>query len=311
MKHSSSPASWHDFINDLLCQFPIHVCCDDMRDGTHRHRQFGLEFNLTRRGQGGIEIDGKHFPVQPDTLVIIPGELSHQTTCDTPGRYVRSVLCVAPPPVRMKLNSAGDAINLEAINPYLPALASLIAQPRFGTPSSIQLSEQEAADLHALWLRMTWQRDLQSSLWQQTLATLAMESMLRIAQLIERGRPAATRLTASTTLTENARLAHDVATHIRHHVADDLTAESLASHFDVSREHLSRTMKRHHGVSLHRYIMAQRVAAARRMLLQHAAMPILEVAMNCGFQSHAHFSRVFKQMHHMTPAACRGQLGQT
>lgn len=302
MKQSSPPAPWHDFINDLLCQFPVLISCDDSRDGTHRHRQFGLELNLTRRGQGGIEIDGKHFPVQPNTLVIIPGHLAHQTTCDTPGRYTRSILCIAPTP--------NPSPHLEAINAYLPALASLIAHPRFAPPRSIQLSEQEATDLHNLWQRMTWECHLQSSWWQQTVATLALESMLRVARLIEHGSQSASTLT-TTAISENARLAHDVARHIRHHVADELNAESLAHFFNVSREHLSRTMKRHHGVSLHRYVMAQRVAAARRMLIQHAAMPLLEVAMNCGFQSHAHFSRVFKQIHHMTPAACRGLPGQT
>lgn len=301
MKHSSPPAPWHDFINDLLCQFPILVGCDDTRDGTHRHRQFGLEFNLTRRGNGGIEIQGAHFPVAPNTLVIIPGHLSHQTTCDTPGRYTRSVLCIAPPPK--------PTAHLQAINAYLPALASLIAHPRFAAPKSIQLSEQEVADLHNLWQRMAWESQLQSSMWQQTIATLAMESMLRVARLIEHGSQSAATIT-SAAISENAALAHEVARHIRQHVADDLTAESLADCFNVSREHLSRTMKRNHGVSLHRYIMAQRVAAARRMLIQHATMPLLEVAVNCGFKSHAHFSRVFKQTHHMTPAACRTLLGQ-
>lgn len=320
MKHSSPPAPWHDFMNDMLCRFPIMVSCDDKRDGTHRHRQFGLELNLTRQGQGGIEVDQKQFPVGPNTLVIIPDKLPHQTTTDTPGRYTRSVLCIAPfvlqsaaPASSRSISSANRhaETQTDVLKPYSAALQSLVAHPVFTTPKSIQLSEQEVASLHVLWQRISWETHLQSSWWQQTIATLALESLLWVARLVERGSSGPGRHAAARVISENAKLAHDVATHIRHHVADNFSAESLAEYFNVSREHLSRTMKRHHGVSLHRYMMAQRIAAARRMLIQQPTMPVMEVAVACGFQSHAHFSRVFKQTQHMTPAACRAMQSGT
>jgi AraC-like DNA-binding protein len=83
----------------------------------------------------------------------------------------------------------------------------------------------------------------------------------------------------------------------------DLSPSLIASATCVSEAYLNRLFKIEQGQSLMRYVLACRLAAAVKMLRQsgEGAVRVSEVAYMCGFTSHAHFSRVFKDRYGVTP----------
>lgn len=84
--------------------------------------------------------------------------------------------------------------------------------------------------------------------------------------------------------------------------------ETIASKLNMSRVQLNRKMLAITGCNTTAYITQLRIAKAKRLLDSCAAMPIGEVAMKCGFEDIAYFSRIFKQTTHQTPTQYRKRV---
>jgi len=95
-----------------------------------------------------------------------------------------------------------------------------------------------------------------------------------------------------------------VLNHIHANLAEDLSAQTLAARADVSLAHFSRIFRDAMGVAPHRYVLASRLALARRLLTQ-STLPISRVAEECGFSSQSHLTACFRAAHSTTPAQYR------
>lgn len=84
----------------------------------------------------------------------------------------------------------------------------------------------------------------------------------------------------------------------------DVNANAVARHLDVSREHFSRVFTKRMGVAPARYIRRERVLRAA-MLLKDSSFSVKEIARETGFESSAHFCRVFKRETGWTPLEFR------
>lgn len=86
--------------------------------------------------------------------------------------------------------------------------------------------------------------------------------------------------------------------------AQSMSVGSLAAAVGVSPDYLSRMFRKTTGLTLERYLMTRRIAAAERMLLEPLAS-VSEVAENLGFSDPAYFARVFRKIAGCTPSAYR------
>ncbi|MFB2936706.1 helix-turn-helix domain-containing protein [Aerosakkonemataceae cyanobacterium BLCC-F154] len=84
----------------------------------------------------------------------------------------------------------------------------------------------------------------------------------------------------------------------------DLRLENLAQLLDMSQFHFSRLFKQSIGSSPHQYLIQQRVERAKQ-LLKISDRSIIEIALDCGFNSHSHLTKQFRQITGMTPKAYR------
>ena len=83
--------------------------------------------------------------------------------------------------------------------------------------------------------------------------------------------------------------------------------ESLASRMAMSRSQLNRRVLAITGLNTSSYMMRVRLAYAKRLLKADVLMPVGDVALKCGFDDVAYFSRVFKQAFDLTPSQYRRQ----
>ena len=83
--------------------------------------------------------------------------------------------------------------------------------------------------------------------------------------------------------------------------------DSVASEMAVSRTQLNRKLLAITGQNASAYVMRLRLARSRRLLKADVNMPVGEVALRCGFDDVAYFSRIFKQTFQMTPTQYRKQ----
>ncbi|MEM8723182.1 MAG: AraC family transcriptional regulator [Cyanobacteria bacterium P01_G01_bin.39] len=88
--------------------------------------------------------------------------------------------------------------------------------------------------------------------------------------------------------------------YIDHHLSQSIKLENLSNHLGISKFHFSRLFKKSMGVSPHQYVMQQRIELAKQLLLK-ADTSISDIALECGFNSHAHMSKYFRNYVGMTP----------
>lgn len=81
--------------------------------------------------------------------------------------------------------------------------------------------------------------------------------------------------------------------------------ESVASRMCLSSRQLNRKVSQITGDSTAAYVMRLRMMRARRIMAQHPGQSIAEVAMDCGFDDSAYFSKVFKRTFGITPSQAR------
>lgn len=89
---------------------------------------------------------------------------------------------------------------------------------------------------------------------------------------------------------------------------DELCRESVAGHVNLNPDYLSRLFKKETGLSVSDYIMAERIAMARRLLTE-TSIPVSAVAASVGHFHFSHFSKIFKKHTALTPVEYRQQHG--
>lgn len=83
-----------------------------------------------------------------------------------------------------------------------------------------------------------------------------------------------------------------------------LTIGAIAKEIELSQRQLDRVFQKHTGTSPVRYYLDVRLDRARGLITQ-TELPILDVAVACGFTSNAQFSRTYKQRFGLPPSQDR------
>jgi len=99
----------------------------------------------------------------------------------------------------------------------------------------------------------------------------------------------------------------DVMRYIREHINEPLNREMLAAIAGFSVPHFHRVFTAHVGESAISYVRRLRLERAGRKL-RMGAVNITEVALAAGYDTHAAFSKAFKQQFGLSPSEFR-QLG--
>jgi AraC family transcriptional regulator len=87
----------------------------------------------------------------------------------------------------------------------------------------------------------------------------------------------------------------------------DLSLQALAQESGYSRVHFVRMFKAATGYSPHNYLLNLKLGRARE-LLKNPSMSLIDIALDCGFSSHSHMSRLFHKTVGVTPSAYRRNL---
>lgn len=95
-----------------------------------------------------------------------------------------------------------------------------------------------------------------------------------------------------------------VTDYIHDRLAEEIQLSDLADLLRLSQFHFSRLFKQSIGVTPYQYVLQQRVERAKQ-LLKTTNLSIMEIALLCGFSSHSHLGKWFRQLVGMTPKAFR------
>ena len=105
-------------------------------------------------------------------------------------------------------------------------------------------------------------------------------------------------------LTDYDERIHDVQKYVREHTDEELNREVLAAVAGFSVPHFHRIFTAHVGENIASYVRRVRLERAGRKL-RMGAVDITQVALAAGYDTHAAFSKAFKQHFGLSPSEFR------
>jgi AraC family transcriptional regulator len=88
------------------------------------------------------------------------------------------------------------------------------------------------------------------------------------------------------------------------HLAEDICLDDLADLTGLTCKHFARAFKQSTGLPPHQYLIAQRIEAAKRCLVD-ARASLADIALECGFADQSHFTATFRKVVGVPPGAWR------
>ena len=88
--------------------------------------------------------------------------------------------------------------------------------------------------------------------------------------------------------------------YINHNLTEDLSIETLARKYYLSKYHMMRKFKEETGYTIHNYIISKRLLLARTKISE--GTPILKAAQLSGFSDYTTFSRAYKKQFGIAPS---------
>ena len=95
----------------------------------------------------------------------------------------------------------------------------------------------------------------------------------------------------------------EILQYIVHHLNEDLSVDSLAKRFYLSRYYLMHRFKDVTGFTVHQYISQKRLLMAGELIRQ--GVPVMKAAEQAGFAEYSTFLRAFQNTFHMSPREFR------
>ncbi|MEM8722292.1 MAG: AraC family transcriptional regulator [Cyanobacteria bacterium P01_G01_bin.39] len=95
--------------------------------------------------------------------------------------------------------------------------------------------------------------------------------------------------------------------YIEANLASKISLNNLAQVAQISPSYFLRLFKQSTGATPHQYVTQRRVELGKRLLKQ-GKLPIVEIAMTCGFNSQSSFTKTFRRVVGITPKTYQKQL---
>ena len=239
--------------------------------GLHYHDFY--EVYYFHSGEVEYRVEGRVYQLTPGDLLLLPPQKLHQVVV-TPGvPYERMVLWL-------------DSNFLQTLGADLTGCFL-----DRGTGHLLKPNPMQKDRISQLFHRLIRESDCQELYGDVLCQGLLMELMAELNRMAAQDRGALT--------PPRQDLVDQVLTYIGNHYWEDITVESLAETFFVSKYHLSHQFTSRVGTSPYRYILFRRLTLARELMAEGVAPG--QVYRSCGFGDYANFYRAFRGQYGISP----------
>lgn len=105
---------------------------------------------------------------------------------------------------------------------------------------------------------------------------------------------------------ENPSLYQNILKYIETHINEDISLDSIANSFYVSKYHIANTFKNQMGLSIHQYALKKRLSLCKAAIA--SGSNISTAFLECGFRDYSSFYRAFKKEFGISPKEFKSSL---
>lgn len=242
----------------------------------HCHSVYEIYYFIS--GDAEIMVEGKIYKLTPHSLVLIAPHMLHGIQVNSDADYVRTVLF------------------LTAKDDMLPEHAHLLTSIM---PDHTKYPEHEFFYEHTEAFRLDEffynikQLETQPAEVREMLEPLFTEALIAQLNLLCRTlKPSSINNTAPDKVLE-------IINYINVHLAEDLTLDSVANHFFISKNYLNRNFKQYLSTTVMEYIRFKRVIMAKQYIYEGESA--MNAALRVGFSDYSSFYRTYVKYLNTTP----------
>lgn len=268
--------------NTYLCSIPL----DFIQVPIHWHEE--MELIVIQKGTGLVSVNFQTETVTSgDIAVILPGQLHSIEQREGESMEYENILFHPS----MLVFGQQDLCNLQYIQPMT---AGQLALERFLTP---------ALDWYPQAARCIREIDRLCSTRPEGYQ-LGVKGLLFqfLFYLITNKK---NRASVSKSTTKSLLKMKTIFKYVEEHYQEPVCIDDMAALTYYSKSHFMKFFKQHMGISFTEYLNDYRLTIAARLLLS-SDDPILDIAVQTGFDSLSYFNRLFKRKFKMTPSCYRG-----
>lgn len=245
----------------------------------HSHLEH-YEIYFFHAGSCRYLINNQIYDLIPGDILLMDGKTLHKPNVDPSSEYVRSVVHFSPQWIQGVLTELKSLHLLEVFEKLHHCL--------------IRTNENEESKRleHIIWrlaeLQNNSKRDNKQP--EAEMKVLLIEMLLivnRIGQVNSRK--------ISSSRTEKAEHAENIAVFIQNNYMEKLTLDRIAESLNLSKSYVSHVFKEMTGFTVMEHLMGCRLTQVKFLLEMDPTKPLKDVAFESGFESVSHFSRYFKE----------------
>ncbi len=242
---------------------------------TEYHYHEFCKLLLLVSGSGGYWVAGQRYALQPGDIILVGSHVVHRPEFEAGAPYERVIVYISPDFLRRSSTPDCDLLDCFAAGPVLRSEKS-----RLGL---FQLAGQLEQELSGT---------------EQGRVILSNGHLLRLLVEILREQSRST-VPEPTGITPTDRRVQQILAYIDAHLEEDLTVESIAEQFYLSKFHMMRLFRSGTGSSILGYITHRRLMAARDLIA--GGVPATESCFRVGFGSYSSFTRSYGKYFGTTP----------
>lgn len=232
------------------------------------------------KGRISYMIEGRSYELQPHDIVLVNQNHIHKPFIDTTEPYERIIIYISR-----------DFINAYKTEDY--DLSYCFKKAKEDSSYVLRIPQGKNHPLLESTTKLAHSfHDVEyANQLKQQLDVLEFMIHLNRASLQER-------FTYVSTSSHNQKIL-DIMDYINEHLSEDISINSIAEHFYISRYYMMRTFKEETGYTVLDYITTKRMVLAKKLI--EAKLPLTEIALDCGYNGYSTFFRAFKKFYGKSP----------